>query len=93
MFHWGIWGLISLAFNLYTLVLLLRVIGSWVPPGEPNTPWAKILGLAYSLTEPLLLPIRRILAPYQRTVPFDFSPVVLLILLQVVERLLLRFIW
>ena len=90
MINLDLYGLIHLAFRAYWLVVLVRVIGSWVPPGNPSSPWARILGLAYALTEPLLAPLRRALAPYQRSTNFDFSPLLLLVALQIVESILLR---
>lgn len=81
--------LIRIVFEAYYLVLLLRVIGSFFPPPPRYSPWARLLGLAWVLTEPLLRPIRGALRPYQRSVPLDFSPLVLMVLLSVVQRILL----
>jgi YggT family protein len=71
----------SLLVNLYTLLLLVFAILSWVGPGVSN-PASNIL---WSLNEPLLRPVRRILPPLSG---LDFSPMVVMIALQVVERLI-----
>ncbi len=84
---WALW--VHRIFQIYYAILILHVVGSWFPPSTPYTPWAKILGLAHALTEPLLGPIRRALHPYQRQIPVDFSPLILIVLLSVVERVLL----
>jgi YggT family protein len=42
------------------------------------------------LTEPLLNPIRRALAPYQRNSPLDFSILAAILLIEIVRRLLWR---
>ena len=81
--------LIRILFEAYYLVLLLRVIASFFPPPARHSPWARLLGFAWVLTEPLLRPIRGVLHPYQRSTPLDFSPLVLMVLLSVVERILL----
>lgn len=44
----------------------------------------------YMLTEPLLNPIRRALAPYQRNSPLDFSILAAILLIEIVRRLLWR---
>lgn len=82
--------LLNLLFNLYYLILFVRVFGSWIPPTHGSTPWAKILGVSYALTEPLLRPLRRVLHPYQRRLPVDFSPLMLFFALMVLEGILTR---
>jgi YggT family protein len=65
------------------LVVLGRVLMSWLDPR-----FEKPLGqFLYSLTEPFLAPIRRLLP---QTGMFDFSPLVLLIGLGLLMRLFLR---
>ncbi len=76
--------------DLFGLILLVRVILSWLrlPPWH----WAsRTIGrFCYAVTEPLLKPIRRMLAPYQRSSHFDFSPLVLYLLVIVARALLER---
>lgn len=67
--------------QLYSLVLLGRVLISWVDPTMGN-PISQFL---YQATEPVLAPIRRILPP---TGPMDLSPLILFILLEVLSRIL-----
>jgi YggT family protein len=64
------------------LVVLGRVLMSWVDP-RFEKPVGQFL---YSLTEPFLAPIRRILP---QTGTFDFSPLVLLIGLGLLMRMFL----
>ena len=81
--------IIRIIFEAYYLILVFRVIGSFFPPPARYSPWARVFGLAWILTEPLLRPIRGVLRPYQRSIPLDFSPLVAMALLSVVERILL----
>jgi YggT family protein len=67
--------------NLYSLIVLVAVIASWVQ----LSPYNPIGRVVYGLTEPLLQPIRRVLPPMGG---LDFSPLVLLLLVQLVKRLL-----
>ena len=67
--------------DLYSLIVLGAVILSWVhlPSGNP------VVQFVNRLTEPLLQPIRRALPSMGG---LDFSPVVLLVGLQIVKRFL-----
>ena len=74
---------INVLFLALTLVIFGRVILSWVPA---RLPWG--LGdFIFSVTEPILAPIRRLLPA---AAGMDLSPLVALVLLQLIERLLLR---
>ena len=68
--------------DLYSLVVLGAVVISWIqlPPNHPA------IRLIRTLTEPVLLPIRRMLPPMGG---LDFSPMVLLIGLQLLKRLMM----
>lgn len=61
-------------FNLIVWVTLIQAVLSWINPLSP------IMPVLYTLTAPLLDPIRRLLP---RTGGLDFSPLVLLIVAQV----------
>ena len=67
--------------QLYSLILLLRVLVSWLRL-DPYHPAVRLL---YSLTEPLLEPIRSVLPP---TGMVDFSPMVAFILLVALQQVL-----
>ena len=66
--------------DLYSLVVLVAVILSWVS-ADPRNP---LVGIVNSLTEPALAPIRRALPPMGG---LDFSPMVLLIGLRLLRGL------
>jgi YggT family protein len=67
--------------DLYSLVVLVAVILSWMRL-DPRNPLARIV---YSLTDPILRPIRQALPPMGG---LDLSPMVLLLGLQVLKSLL-----
>ena len=78
-------NLISYLFNALFIVILARVILTFVVPmmggGRPNPLLGNIIAMVYQITEPILGPIRR----YTTFGMFDFSPMVALILLQVIR--------
>jgi len=67
-----------------TVAIFLRVIQSWIP--TLRIPWG-IGELAWSVSEPILGPIRRALP---MSAGIDFSPFVALIAIQVLQTILLR---
>jgi YggT family protein len=67
--------------DLYSLVVLVAVILSWVPLDRRNP----LVTIAQGLTEPVLAPIRKVLPPMGG---LDLSPVALLIALQILKGLL-----
>ena len=81
--------LIDCVFTAFYVILLARVIFSWVPMSSRSPVLVELRSFCYRITDPLLQPIRRLLAPYQRNSPVDFSPLVLIVLLSIVGRILL----
>jgi YggT family protein len=75
-------GLIRFLFELYAVILLARVLLSWVQI-DPNN---QLVHIIYQLTEPLLAPIRRLLP---QSSGMDFSPIVAFIILLVAEQVIL----
>ena len=69
----------DLFFNFLWLLVLARVILSWVNV-TPNP----ITDFIYQLTEPLLAPIRRLLPP---SAGLDFSPLILMLILSALQTL------
>ena len=67
--------------NLYSLVVVAAVVVSWLQLPASN-PITQIID---TLTEPALKPIRRVLPPVSG---IDFSPMVLLLGLQILKGLL-----
>jgi YggT family protein len=75
-------GLVQLLFDLYIIILLARVVLSWVQV-DPRNP---IVNLINQLTEPLLAPIRRMLP---QGGGLDFSPMIAFIVVLVAEQVVL----
>ena len=73
--------LLARLIDLYSLVVLVAVILSWIRLDRRNP----LAAIVYGLTEPVLAPIRNWLPPMGG---LDFSPMVLLIALQVLKGLL-----
>ena len=63
---------------MVNLTILARVVLTWVAPGKTDHP---LVAIIFQITEPILRPIRRILP---NTGMFDFSPIVAIILINIV---------
>ncbi|HKI83887.1 MAG TPA: YggT family protein [Candidatus Krumholzibacteria bacterium] len=76
-------NLLTTLLDLYMLVLLARVLLSWVSLGRqhPVSVWV------YRATEPLLAPIRSVFGIWGG---LDFSPVVAILILSFLRRLIVR---
>ena len=67
--------------DIYTWILVVRVIMSWVNA----SPYNPIVRIVYMLTEPILGPIRRVLPSMGG---LDFSPMVVLVAIWMFKSLL-----
>ena len=72
--------LIELLINVFIGAILIQVILSWVAPASYNP----LIGLVHKVADPVLAPARRILPPLSG---IDFSPLVVLIVLQLLKIL------
>lgn len=72
--------------QVYLFAVFGRIILSWFPL-SPQSPMATIYEFLYSITEPVLGPLRRALPPLGA---FDLSPIVVIIGIQVLQGVICR---
>ncbi len=65
---------------VYNLIIFARVIASWIV----QNPYNPIYRFLFSMTEPILGPIRRMMP----NMGLDFSPIVAYLLLNIAQRIL-----
>ena len=82
---WTFIKLVYILLNLYFLSILMEVVLSWV--GQGRSPMD---GMLRPVNAPLLRPVRRILPALGG---LDFSPLVVLLILQVIDYYVLPHIW
>jgi YggT family protein len=70
---------VTLLATVLTLLILARVLISWVNPSGGG----ELVAFVYHATEPFLAPIRNLLP---RTGGFDFSPMIAILILQTIAR-------
>ncbi len=73
--------IVALAITVFTFSILIQIVISWINPGAYNP----VVGLLYQINEPILSRARKILPPIQG---FDLSPIVAMIVLQLLSILL-----
>ena len=76
-------GLVTTAFDLYSLLIVARVVASWLDV----RPYHPAIRLLVEITEPVLGPFRRRFPPRGG---LDFSPLLALLALWVVRNVITR---
>ena len=79
----GIITIINVAFEVYTWLIFIRIILSWVR----LNPYQPLVKFIYETTEPLLGLFRRIIPPIGM---IDISPIAAFFALELVRRLLIN---
>ena len=69
--------------DIVTWAIIARAILSWFYPIGKD-PWSKLL---LDVTEPLLAPVRALLSRIM-PIPIDFSPIVVILLINLLQRIL-----
>ena len=70
--------LIFWTFTLLRIAILVRVIASWLPMG-PYSPWIR---WSFTVTEPILRPLRRVIPPFRQ---IDLTPLIAFFALGLLE--------
>ncbi len=77
------WQILIYSLRIFEILIIVRIVMSFVvSPGSRNP----FVEMVTSATDPILLPIRSVLPD---TGMFDLSPMVAILLLQVLERVLI----
>ena len=77
-------ALIKLLFQAFYVLLIIRVLLSWVPGVAQDHP---AVNFVFRATSPLLTPIRRVMPPVGG---LDLSPLVAILLLTLVQSLVIN---
>jgi len=83
MMH-GIGQILGFLLQVYMWIIIISALLSWVNP-DPYNPIVRTL---YSLTEPVLRPIRKRIGVFGG---FDFSPIVVILAIMLLQRLIDKF--
>lgn len=75
--------ILSMLLQLYSWVLVARVLMCWIPNLDPYNPAVQFL---YQITEPVLEPVRRLIPPLGGTI--DISMIVVFFALMILQRML-----
>jgi len=71
--------------DLYTWIIIIRALVSWVSP-DPRNPLVQLL---VRVTEPVLGPLRALVPPH-RLGGIDVSPLIAILLVQLIRRFLIH---
>jgi len=81
--NFDFFSFLRILLDVLRLTIFLRVLMSWVMPGQVNP----VTNLLFHITEPMLAPLRRIIP---RVGVFDLSPIAALIILWVIGIFIAR---
>lgn len=68
--------------EIYTFVLLIRILMSWIPNLDPSN---QIVQMIVQVTDPVLEPARRLIPPIGM---IDISPIVVFVALGIIQSML-----
>jgi YggT family protein len=73
----------------YIVVLLIRIVLTWFPI-HPWSPMARVVRVLAAITDPVLVPVRRVLPPLTLggTSAIDLSPIVVFVALEILISVL-----
>ena len=80
--------ILSRLIDAYILIVFVNVILSWVALSTQNTTIRRIYWMTGQFVDPVLQPLRKIMQPMSRNIGIDFSPMVLLFGLYILNQLL-----
>lgn len=76
--------LLARLIQIYTFILLIRILITWIPGLDPYNPLVRLL---FQITDPVLEPARKLIPPIGM---IDISPIVVFIVLGIVQDLLVQ---
>ena len=79
-FSYGIIGIIVSLINIYKWVVIVRVLISWIN----QDPYNSIVQFLRGITDPALYAIRRVLPSFLWSTGLDFTPLLLIIFLEII---------
>ncbi len=82
--NYNLINIINIAFQLYTYLIIARVILSWVK----HNPYNQYIQLLYKVTEPVLEPFRNLFSSFN--IGVDFSPILAVFALNFVKNIIFK---
>lgn len=80
--------LLAQAVQIYMYIIILRAVLSWFQI-SPNGEFFKIYLFIIQITEPVMRPVREFLHRIFPTSPLDFSPIIIIIILNFLKNVLI----
>ena len=74
--------------NIYEIVLIARIILSWIRPNTNHPVFQSLIKWIYTITDPVLEPVRRLIP--MSGMGIDFSPIIVFILIDFIKQALFK---
>jgi YggT family protein len=76
---------VNMFFNIIQAAILLDVILSWIMPGKRNA----LVDMVHIFTDPFMIPGRKLQSMIAPNLMLDFSPIIALIIVDILQRIIL----
>jgi len=73
--------------DIYSFIIIIRIFISWINPD----PYNLVIRFLYSVTDPVLNPMRRIIPPIGGMI--DISPMIVLLLIELIKQFIIKSIY
>jgi len=83
----GIGTFVAFVANIFIYLIIFRAILSWFSPN----PYIPLFQLLRRLTDPILLPIHRLMSRFFTLPGIDISPIIAILLLSFIRNFFMRF--
>jgi YggT family protein len=81
--------IINAAFTIFYVLILLRILFSWIRPRDYDSLMGRAARIVQSATDPFMRPLERFVPPVGG---LDFSPFIVLLLASLVQRVLISLV-
>jgi YggT family protein len=81
--------LVTEVIGIYSIIVFANVILSWIVNLSGNATVRQLYWFTNRLVDPVLDPIRRVLRPMTGGLGIDISPLILILFLQILQRMLM----
>ena len=84
-------GIIGLILDLYSILLLIRILFSFATINVANTRQNNFIMIIKKLTDPPLKPFQRMIGPVQvGTMYLDFAPLIVLLIINILQNYFIK---
>lgn len=82
--------MLILALKIYEMMIIFRIIMSWIPMDSAGETFRKVVDFIEQITDPVLLPARemysKLMNKFNLELPIDLSPILIFLVLKILIK-------